>query len=143
MPKITRLSVTSLEHVLPPGKGYGNARGVNNRRNCSLIALETDGGVIGIGDAAGPLGVIREYIKLLTPFFVGQSLYDFDIIAAGIRNRLYHFGSQGPLRGSARRHQHCGVRRDGKDAGRAGARPARRTPHRQARLLRHMRLFHR
>jgi D-galactarolactone cycloisomerase len=95
MPKIARIELTSLEYVLERGKGYGNARGVNNRRNCSLIALTTDDGVTGYGDAAGPLGVVREYIKLLTPFFVGQSLYDFDIVAAGIRNKLYHFGSQG------------------------------------------------
>jgi D-galactarolactone cycloisomerase len=95
MSKIARIELTSLEYVLERGKGYGNARGVNNRRNCSLIALTTDDGVTGYGDAAGPLGVIREYIKLLTPSFVGQSLYDFDIVAASIRNKLYHFGSQG------------------------------------------------
>ena len=29
------------------------------------ITLTTDDGVVGVGDAAGPLGVIREYIKLL------------------------------------------------------------------------------
>jgi D-galactarolactone cycloisomerase len=95
MPKISRLAVTSLEYVLPDGKAYGNARGLNNRRSCSLITLETDGGVTGCGDAAGPLGVVREYVKLLTPFFVGRSLYDFDIVASQIRNKLYHFGSQG------------------------------------------------
>ena len=61
MPKIARIELTSLEYVLEAGKGYGNARGVNNRRNCSLITLTTDDGVIGLGDAAGPLGVIREY----------------------------------------------------------------------------------
>jgi D-galactarolactone cycloisomerase len=93
MPKIARLEVTSLEYVLARGRGYGNARGVNNRRTCSLITLTTDGGVIGLGDAAGPLGVIREYVKLLTPSFVGQSLYDFEILATRLRNRMYHFGS--------------------------------------------------
>jgi len=77
MPKIARIELTSLEYVLEAGKGYGNARGVNNRRNCSLITLTTDDGVIGIGDASGPLGVIREYVKLATPSFVGRSLYDF------------------------------------------------------------------
>ena len=41
MPKIARLEITSLEYVLAKGKGYGNARGVNNRRNCSLITLTT------------------------------------------------------------------------------------------------------
>ena len=93
MPKIARLEITSLEYVLKKGKGYGNARGVNNRRNCSLITLTTDDGVVGIGDAAGPLGVIREYVRLLTPSFVGQSLFDFEIVAAGLRNKLYHFGT--------------------------------------------------
>ena len=29
------------------GKAYGNARGLNNRRSCSLITLETDDGVTG------------------------------------------------------------------------------------------------
>jgi D-galactarolactone cycloisomerase len=93
MPKIARVEVTSLEYVLDKGKGYGNARGVNNRRNCSLITITTDDGVVGVGDAAGPLGVIREYIKLLRPSFVGQSLYDFEIVATQIRNKLYHFGT--------------------------------------------------
>ena len=39
--------------------------------------------------------MIREYIKLLAPFFAGRSLYDFDIVSTEIRNRLYHFGVQG------------------------------------------------
>lgn len=95
MPKISDVKVDSLEYVLPPGKGYGNARFVNNRRTCSVIYLTTDEGVVGIGDAAGPLGVIREYVKLLTPFFIGRNLYDFAIVAADLRNRLYHFGVQG------------------------------------------------
>ena len=95
MPKIAKIEITSLEYILEAGKGYGNARGVNNRRNCSLIKVTTDEGVTGLGDAAGPLGVIREYVKLLTPIFPGRSLYDFDMVASEIRNRMYHFGSQG------------------------------------------------
>jgi len=39
MPNITRLTVTPLEYVLADGKAYGNARGLNNRRNCALIAV--------------------------------------------------------------------------------------------------------
>ena len=49
MPKIARIEITSLEYMLAKGRGYGNARGVNNRRNCSLITLTTDDGVTGIG----------------------------------------------------------------------------------------------
>ena len=126
MPKIARIELTSLEYVLEQGKGYGNARGVNNRRNCSLITLTTDDGVAGVGDAAGPLGVIREYIKLLAPFFTGRSLYDFDIVSTEIRNRLYHFGVQGHFIAAPRRHQHRDLRRHRKNAGRSGARSARR-----------------
>lgn len=95
MPKISNIQVASLEYVLPPGQGYGNARFVNHRRTCSVISVTTDEGVVGIGDASGPLGVIREYVKLLTPFFVGRSLYDFALVAADVRNKLYHFGVQG------------------------------------------------
>src|SRR5262245_33802624 len=64
MTKIVRVGVTSLEHVVTGGKAYGNARGLNSRRTCSLIAVETDGGQVGYGDAAGPVGVVREYVKL-------------------------------------------------------------------------------
>jgi len=95
MPKISKIQVTPLEYVMPPGRRYGNARFVNDRRTCCVVELATDEGVVGIGDAAGPPGVIREYMKILTPFFLGQSLYDFNIVAADLRNKLYHFGGQG------------------------------------------------
>src|SRR6516164_8513883 len=95
MPKIARIEIASLEYVLPKGKGYGSARGVLHQRNCSLITMTTDDGVVGLGDAAGPLGVIREYVQLLAPSFVGQRLYDFEILATRLRNQLYHFGTQG------------------------------------------------
>ena len=126
------------------GKGYGNARGVNNRRNCSLITLTTDDGVVGVGDAAGPLGVIREYIKLLAPFFAGRSLYDFDIVSTEIRNRLYHFGVQGHFIAALGGINIAVLRRHRKNPGRAGARSDRRQGKRPAaRLLRHHRLLHR
>lgn len=95
MPTIERIEIVSLEYVMGPGKGYGNARGINHRRGSSLITVTTNDGVIGVGEAQGPLGVIREYVKLLTPHFVGKSLYGFNIAAAAVRNRLYHFGTQG------------------------------------------------
>jgi D-galactarolactone cycloisomerase len=97
MPKITRLDVASLEFAMAPGRAYGTARGLNFRRGCSLITVETDDGVVGVGDASGPLGAIREYLAVLAPFFVGRSLYDFDIVASYVSNKLYHFGVQNHL----------------------------------------------
>jgi D-galactarolactone cycloisomerase len=95
MPTIERIEVASLEYVMGPGKGYGNARGINHRRGSSLVTVVTSDGVTGVGEAQGPLGVIREYVKLLAPHFVGKSLYSFNITATAIRNKLYHFGTQG------------------------------------------------
>jgi D-galactarolactone cycloisomerase len=43
----------------------------------------------------GPLGVMREYLKMLAPFFIGRSIYDFEMVASHIRNKFYHFGTQG------------------------------------------------
>ncbi len=95
MPTIDRIEFTALEYVLPRGTGYGNARGINHRRASSIVSVTTSYGVIGIGEAQGPPGVIREYVKLVTPQYIGKSLYDFNIVTAGIRNRFYHFGAQG------------------------------------------------
>ena len=43
-------------------------------------------------DRCAPIG---DYLALLRPFFVGRSIFDFELIAAQIYNRLYHFGVQG------------------------------------------------
>jgi hypothetical protein len=34
---------------------------------------------------------------ILTPFFTGRSLYDFDIVASHISNKLYHLGVRNRL----------------------------------------------
>jgi D-galactarolactone cycloisomerase len=93
--KIERIEIMALEYVMERGKGYGNARGINYRRNSSIVTVTTSDGIAGVGEAMGPPGVLREYVKLLTPNFVGRSLFDFNIVATAIRNRLYHFGTQG------------------------------------------------
>ena len=82
------------EYVMPQDEAYGMARGLNFRRGLALIEVTTDGGVIGYGEAGGPLRAMREYLDILRPFFLGHSIYDFEIIAAQVTNRLYHFGVQ-------------------------------------------------
>ncbi len=93
--KITSIDVMPLEYVVPQGKAYGNARGLNSRRSAALITIATDTGLSGIGDAGGPPRVIREYVNLLKPFFLNRHLRDFEHLAGNARNRLYHFGAQG------------------------------------------------
>jgi D-galactarolactone cycloisomerase len=94
-PKIVSLEFTPLEYVLPPEKAYGMARGLNFRRTVALVTVTADDGAVGYGEALGPLAPIGDYLALLRPFFIGRSIFDFELIAAQIFNRLYHFGVQG------------------------------------------------
>jgi D-galactarolactone cycloisomerase len=97
MPKIKSIDLKSFEYMMPPGKAYGMARGLNFRRTCSLVALTTDDGVVGYGEAGGPPRLMREAVGLVRSFFLGRSVYDFEIVASHIYNRLYHFGVQSQL----------------------------------------------
>jgi D-galactarolactone cycloisomerase len=94
-PEIVGLEFTPLEYVLPPEKAYGMARGLNFRRTLALVTVTADDGSVGYGEALGPLAPIGEYLALLRPFFIGRSIFDFELVAAQIYNKLYHFGVQG------------------------------------------------
>jgi D-galactarolactone cycloisomerase len=90
--KIAALDLLSLEYAIAPELAYGTARGLNFRRNCSIVTLTTDDGVTGHGEAHGPLAPIRDYLAILKPYFLGKRLYDVEMIGLYVRNRLDHFG---------------------------------------------------
>jgi D-galactarolactone cycloisomerase len=90
--KIAALDLLSLEYAIAPELAYGTARGLNFRRNCSIVTLTTEDGMVGHGEAHGPLAPIRDYLAILKPYFLGKRLYDFELIQAYVRNRLDHFG---------------------------------------------------
>ena len=92
MPTIKRLSFIGLEYAFAPEKAYGMSRGGGFRRQSSLIEVETDQGVRGVGEAFGNPVVSREYFRMLEPMFVGQSIFDFDHVEARVRNAIYHLG---------------------------------------------------
>ena len=92
MTKIAALDLISLEYAIAPELAYGTARGLNFRRNCSILALTTEDGITGHGEAHGPLAPIRDYLAIIKPYFVGKRLYDVPLIEAYVRNRLDHFG---------------------------------------------------
>ena len=122
-PKIAGLDFTPLEYVLPREKAYGMARGLNFRRTVALVTVTADDGSAGCGEALGPLAPIGEYLALLRPFFIGRSIFDFELIAASIYNCLYHFGVQGHHTAPERDQHH--LRCDRQKPGRAGARSHR------------------
>lgn len=97
MPTIERIALKPYEFEIAPGKAYGMARSLNVKRVCTLVEVTTDQGIVGYGEASGPPRVLREYLAIVTPLFCGRSIFDFEIIAAQVYNRLYHFGMQGHL----------------------------------------------
>lgn len=97
MPTIAKLSFIGLEHVLPPEKAFGMARGMGHRRPGGIVEIETSDGITGVGEVFGNPFVSREYFRMVEPFFAGKSIYDFDHVEAEIRNRLYHLGVQNQL----------------------------------------------
>lgn len=92
MPTIRRLSFIGLEYSFAAHKAYGMARGGGFRRQGGLVEVETDAGVVGVGEAFGSPLVTREYFRMVEPMFVGRSVFDFDHVEARIRNSMYHLG---------------------------------------------------
>jgi D-galactarolactone cycloisomerase len=97
MPNIKSIELKTFEYVMPANKAYGMARGLNFRRSCSLVVLTTDDGVVGHGEAGGPPRLMREAVEVVRPFLLGRSVYDFELVAHHIYNKLYHFGVQSQL----------------------------------------------
>lgn len=97
MPRIAELSIIPLEYVVPGAQAYGMARGLNFRRTLSLIQVTTDEGVVGTGEAAGPALVVREYLNVVRPFFIGRDVFAYEQVAARIYHTLYHLGVQNQM----------------------------------------------
>jgi D-galactarolactone cycloisomerase len=90
--KIADIELISLEYSIAPELAYGTSRGLNHKRSSTIVKLTTDDGIVGYGEASGPLAPIRDYLAILKGFFIGKRLYDFELIATYVRNRLDHFG---------------------------------------------------
>lgn len=97
MPRISNITLVALEHRLGPGRAYGMARGLTAVRGASLVLVDTDAGVQGIGEAWGPPAVTRAYLDLIRPHFIGASLFAVRGIAQAILARHYHLGTQNQM----------------------------------------------
>jgi len=78
-------------------KAYGMARGKTARRECGLIEVETEDGVVGIGEAWGPAKVTAAYLDLIKDAFIGRTLYERELIWSDIVARRYHLGLQNQM----------------------------------------------
>jgi len=95
--KIKSIEAIGLAFDIPADRVYGSAVGIHPRRQVTLIRVRTEDGVEGIGDARGPVGLVRASLDMLRPSFIGTDIHDRDIHFTRFLNRAYHLGLQGPL----------------------------------------------
>lgn len=86
-------------HVLPLSylldAPYGMARGLTSARGTTLLALETEDGRVGLGEAWGPGSVAKAFAEFFAPSFIGQPLSAVRRIIRGHWASGYHMSSQG------------------------------------------------
>lgn len=83
--------------MMEESKAYGMARGKVGRRETGLIEVETDDGVIGIGEAWGPPKATAGYLDLIKDAFIGRTLYERELVWSDIISRRYHLGLQNQM----------------------------------------------
>ena len=94
MARIADIRSIALEHDIGPLKAYGMARGVTETRNATLVFVDTDAGITGVGEASGPGGLVAAAVDLLRPLFVGRRLADGEQVRARVYDQRYHLGLQ-------------------------------------------------
>jgi D-galactarolactone cycloisomerase len=95
--KITDIAAIQLEHRLGEMRAYGMARGLTEVRNATLIVVETDAGVSGLGEATGPGPLVAASLEVAKPYFVGREVYDREQVPPQFYNQRYHLGIQNTL----------------------------------------------
>ncbi len=94
MARITGIETIALAHEVGALKAYGMSRGVTPVRTATLVLVETDAGITGIGEAWGPSALASAAVDLLRPRFVGRRIHDREQIPTGVYNQHYHLGIQ-------------------------------------------------
>jgi D-galactarolactone cycloisomerase len=95
MSRIRDIRVVPL--AFTPSETYGSSRGLVRARGGSLVLLDTEDGVQGIGEAAGPGAVLRAWADVLRPFYVGRSVFAQRAAAQEVLARMYHAGTQNQM----------------------------------------------
>ena len=97
--KIRTIEPIPLRYPIPTG-AYGSARGLVAARTTCLVRVETDEGIVGLGEAFGPPLVISAHVQELAPIFLGQDPFDHEKLWAIATNGRYHWGRTGPHLGA-------------------------------------------
>ena len=97
MTRIRDIRLIPLAFVMDEVKAYGMARGKTAKRECGLIEVETEDGVVGVGEAWGPAKATQAYLDLIKETFVGRTLYERELVWSDIISRRYHLGLQNQM----------------------------------------------
>ncbi|MEY4680414.1 MAG: D-galactarolactone cycloisomerase [Pseudomonadota bacterium] len=97
MSRIRDIRIVGLEYAMPEEKAYGMARGLTSRRGGGIVHLETEDGMVGIGEAWGPARVAAAYLEIVKPYFVGTSVFAQRGVQQMVYAKHYHFGTQNML----------------------------------------------
>jgi D-galactarolactone cycloisomerase len=93
--RIRQVEAIPLQFPVPDGNAYGMARGLAGARTATLVRVDTDEGLTGLGEAWGPPEAVFRQVEALAPQFVGRDPFDLEAITARILGGNYHLGLQG------------------------------------------------
>ena len=97
MARIRDIRLIPLAWRMPKVRAYGMARALTAERGCALLEVETEDGVVGIGEAWGPAKATAGYLEVIKDAYVGRELYERELIWSDIICRRYHLGLQSQL----------------------------------------------
>lgn len=97
MTTIRDIRLIPLAFIMGEGKAYGMARGKVASRESGLIEVETEDGLVGIGEAFGPLKATIGYLDLMKDAFIGRSLFEPELVWSDLISRRYHLGLQNQM----------------------------------------------
>jgi len=95
--RIRDIRLIPLTFQMDEAKAYGMARGKTARREASLVEVETEDGVVGLGEAFGPPKITAAYLDLIKDAFVGRTLYEREQVWFDLICRRYHLGLQNQM----------------------------------------------
>ena len=96
MARIRDIRLISLAFQMPQIKAYGMARRLVASRGATLVEVETEDGVVGIGEA-WVAQAAAAYLELIRDEFVGREIYDHGHIWSRIISGMYHLGVQNQM----------------------------------------------
>lgn len=94
---IRDIRLIGLEWAMPPIRAYGMARGVMAHRRATLVEVETEDGVVGIGECFGPFRSTAGYLADTKDAWLGRDLFDRAQVWNDLICRRYHLGLQNQL----------------------------------------------